>query len=144
MPQLRDPTGVYQIGPAFDAECSAPIVTQYGLPVGVYIDDTTPNIAHWISVAVAKYPEGVVIVAVSPGMKGLRYGPRPPVMNAYEAYIFGMGVPWRSWLPIPRYEAYIVQRDYPGTVATKPPGFAKRWMLRRLLRIRRPRLILEF
>lgn len=71
--------------------------------VGVYIDDTTPNLAHWLGIAVQHY--SLVLVAVAPRQIGKHWGPDPPVQNMYEAY--SIGGPWPK-----NYEHLIVRWGY--------------------------------
>jgi hypothetical protein len=132
-------TGELIIEPTVDQECSAHVITRRnGDLYGAWLDDTTENAEHgldyYVTLAVAKYgPQGLtVIVCVPPGEPHLHHGPQPPVINAYERYVYGMlDAPPAAWGPCPRnYGAYVVQQRWKGTRGLRAPSPAQR---RRLL-----------
>lgn len=139
LPHLRDITGRLVIGCGFDGLVSAPTVCVDGRTVGVYIDDTTPDIRSWVAKAVTRYR--LVIVARAPGQRGCPY-PQPPVLCAHEWYPYQSGfAPW-EWGPMPRARAYILQwlYSFDGT----PPTVLERQGLLRQARRFRPKLILLY
>lgn len=129
-----------------DEECQANIVTRFGRPVGVWLDDTTPMLMHWLGLAVEKYgPLGqTVFVCVPPGDPHLRHKPSPPVVNVQEWYPYGMGCAPSLWGPPPDCEAFCIQWRYPGTHGAKPPTLRQRLGLLRLVRAHRPQFIFLF
>lgn len=153
MPQLVDIDGRLTIGAYTDGECSAPVVseTRTSAQLGVYIDDETPNIQHWIDIAVAKYgaydptkplgDSGLVIVGISMSTPRLRF---PNVLNAQEWYPYHSGFPLWEWGTMPRSKAYILQHDFVGFRGTKPPTNLQRRLLVAAARLRRPKLILRY
>lgn len=134
-PTLQTEQGGLKIGCGFDGALSAPEVCRGAAVVGVYLDDTTPNLRYWVQQAVAAFPHGIVLVAVAPGQAGVRYRPSPPVINLYEAYPFGAGVRPSAFFPLPRYPGYIMQWAY------RTPTLRQRyWLLGRVL-AKHPRYI---
>lgn len=129
-----------------DEECQANIVTRYGKVYGCWLDDTTPNLQHWLSLAVAKYgPLGqTVFVCVPPGQPHLRHKPSPPVVNVQEWYPYGMGWPPAAWGLPPACEAYCIQWNWPGTEGKQPPALLQRLRLLRQVRRHHPRFIFRF
>jgi hypothetical protein len=124
-------SGAYVIESTVDEECSANIVTRLGKPFGCWLDDGTENAEHgldyYVGLAVAKYRplNQTVFVCVPPGQPHLRHPPSPPVVNVYERYVFGMGVPPEAWGPCPKYAAYVIQRRWPGTHGKTAPTDAE-------------------
>lgn len=143
-PTLRELAGGLTIGCGYDGTVSAPEVCRGGQVVGVWIDDTTPHIRYWIARAAAKYAHGLVLIGVAPGQAGTRYGPRPPVVNCYEAYPYGEGVPVSEWFPLARYACYIAQWLYPGVKGRSPPSSQQRTRLLERVRQQHPRYIFLF
>lgn len=131
-----------------DEECQARVVTKHGQPFGAWLDDTTPNLTHWLALTIAKYePLGQpVFVCVAPGRPHLHHEPEPPVINVYEWYVYGMGVPRSAWprLPPKGYRAYCVQWRYPGTEGKRPPTRRQRLALMAGVMLRRPEIIFLF
>lgn len=111
-----------------DPACQGRIVTKAGKPAGVWLDDSTPRLDHWLSLAAEKYGplNQPVFVCVAPGQAGRRYRPAPLVVNVFEHYVYGMGVPASAWPPPPAYPAYVVQWRWPGTHGIRPPTPAER------------------
>lgn len=130
-PVLTTIKGGLTIGPGFDGQCSAPYVYRAGRVVGVYIDDTTPNINKWVACAAAQYPTGIVLVAVAPDQYGLKYAPSPPVVNCFEAYAYGYGLTlaqfWANFVAPYSYPCYISQDWFDWGQAPVPA--ADRWRL---------------
>lgn len=62
----------------------------------------------------------------------------------YEAYIYGMGVSPAEWLPLPRFDAYCVQKSWPGTHGQHPPTPVEFNRLLELVQAHRPRFIFLF
>lgn len=143
-PHLTGVRGGVQIGPGYDGTCSAPFVVAGGQDVGLYIDDTTPNIRTWIRCAVAQFPHGVVLVGVAPGQEGTRYGPRPPVVNCLEVYPYGEGVPSGGFFPLKRYACYISQWNWPGIEGRVPPTARERERLLRRVESLDPRYVFTY
>lgn len=139
-------SGAYVIESTVDEECQANLVTRLAQPFGVWLDDSTPRLEHWLALAVAKYaPLGqTVFVCVPPGEPTLRHKPTPPVVNVYERYVYGMGVPPGAWGPCPRYQAYVVQRRWPGTVGRTPPTEAQYRRLLAQVQANAPKFIFLF
>lgn len=129
---------------AVDEETQARIVTHGGKPWGCWIDDSTPNLEHWLDLALQKYvPLGQhVIVCVPPGRPGHHYP--PPVISCYEAYWYGMGCAPADWLPLPTFDAYCIQWRWPGTHASKAPSLAERIRLLHAVRAHNPQIIFQF
>lgn len=100
VPALRDLTGQLRVGCGFDAGMSAPLVCRGAQPVGVYLDDSTPNLDYWVARARARW--GYVLVARPPGRWGC---PWEGVRCAVEVYPFDCR---RRW-PVLRAARYIVQ-----------------------------------
>jgi len=145
LPTYRN--GSLQIG-TIDQECSARVVTRRGQPYGAWVDDTTFNaqhdLAYYVDLTVAKYaPLGqTVFVCVPPGEPHHHWP--APIVSVYEAYIFGMGCPPDAWLPLPHFDAYCVQRRWPGTHGRKAPTPAQySWLLQMVLK-NRPHHVFEF
>lgn len=139
-------SGAYVIEPTVDEECQANLVTRLGKPFGCWLDDTTPNLQHWIELAVAKYrPLGqTVFVCVPPGRPYFRHGPCPPVVNVQEWYPFGMGCPPSEWGEPPRRFAYCIQWDYPGTHGKTPPTVKQREGLLAQVLAHHPRYVFQY
>jgi hypothetical protein len=116
-------SGAYVIEQTVDEECQANLVTHLGKPYGVWLDDTTPNLDHWIELAAGKYgPLGQkVLVAVAPHDTDLRHGPAPTVIPVYEFYPHA-GSPDQP----PAYDAYCVQWAWPGPNDNEPPTVEQR------------------
>ena len=133
--------GGVKIGPGFDGECSAPTITRLGHNVGVYLDDTTPNLEHWIEVARAKYPTGLIVVGISMSTPHLRH---PGVVNAQEWYPVHSGEPLWAWGRMPKCEAYIIQDRFPGFSGRGAPNRLQRLALLAQVRIQRPRFIFQY
>lgn len=139
--EFTDPTGRYIVGGQPDSSgtgfCVQDIHRQ-GEQIGVYIDDTTPNLEGWLRKAVAAWPHGLVFVGIPDGEPHLRYGRfGTNVINLQEWYPYGGPWSWRSWGPPPRCEGYIIQWNLPGldangNVVKGPPPTARQ--RRRLLR----------
>jgi hypothetical protein len=133
---------------AVDEECQARIITRRGVLWGAWVDDTTYNAEHdlnyYVELTVAKYePLGLkVMVCVPPGSPHHHYP--APIISVYEAYIYFMGCPPSDWLPIPKFNAYCVQKKWWGTHGTHPPSRAQ--YLRLLLRVfaHNPKYVLTF
>lgn len=130
-------SGAYVIG-GVDQECQARVVSRLDRPYGVWIDDTTPNLSHWLGLALAKYTplNQRVLVCVPPGRPEHHYP--APVISVYEAYFYGMGCPFEDWLPLPRFDAYVVQRDYPGTHGKHAPTIEQYAHLLGMVRAEQP------
>ena len=151
LPALVDVSGQLTIGCGFDATVSAPEVCRAGRVIGVYLDDTTPNLKYWLGLAVAKYPDGTVIVAEAPNTPTWRFGPRPPVLNCHEWYPTNEGIPIRlaeKVFPKRRW-CYIIQRFYGGLATQwgapwRPPSAAQAAFNLRQAQRQHPRLILAF
>jgi len=135
--------GELVIEPTVDEDCQANLVTLHGQPYGCWLDDTTPELDHWLGLAVAKYGplNQTVFVCIPPGRPHLRHKPSPPVVNVLEVYHYGMGVPPAAWGKPPACEAYCIQWAWPGTVGKKPPTDAQRDRLLTLVRVHKPRFI---
>jgi hypothetical protein len=120
-------SGAYVIHSDVDEECQGNVVTRLGKPYGIWYDDTVPDLDKWLALAVAKYRplNQTVFVCVPPGQPHLRHPPSPPVVNVYERYVFGMGVPPEAWGPCPKYAAYVIQRRWPGTHGKTAPTDAE-------------------
>lgn len=135
-----------------DEECQARLVTKDGEPWGCALDDTTENAEHdldyYVALAVAKYgPLGQkVLVFVPPGQAGLHHKPSPPIVNCFEWYPYGMGVPRSAWpkLPPKGYRAYCVQWRYPGTESKRAPTRRQRLILLARVMLRRPEIVFLF
>lgn len=145
-PVLTDPSHRYVIGCGFDPATSAPEVCDEsagGVAVGVYVDDTTPLILHWITLAVARYP--LVLVGEAPGQwQSPPYCSLPRVLCLREWYPYESGAPAASWGPMPPARGYILQKRFSFT--GQP---VQRWQTNLLLREARamrprPRLILLY
>lgn len=136
----------------FDGECSAPLVKdQYGNVLGVYIDDTTPDIDQWVEKAVRKYgPQGKhVFVAIAPNRVGQRHHPIPVVVNWLEVYWKGSGLSvrayWRQLLRQKnhRYDGYIVQWNFGMFTGKGPPRWQSKAMIK-LLKTHKPKYMMLF
>jgi hypothetical protein len=133
-PVLKDITGQLQIGCAFDARVSAPLICRNNIRVGVYLDDTTPNLDYWVTRARELY--GYVLVARPPGRWDCPwYG----VRCAHEAYLFDCRHHWK----LRKAQRYIVQFRYrwPGC---SPPSLSQTVSLVLRMLSYRPALILEY
>lgn len=138
-----DITGRLVITAQVDQVSQGNIITENGVPVGVFLDDTTPHLAYWIARAVGEHrPDWLIVVAVPPGRPHRHYP--PPIISAYETYFFGMGFPLADWLPLPHFRAYVVQRTYPGTVGKDPPTVVQFERVLRLVRARHPEIVFTF
>jgi hypothetical protein len=139
-------SGAYVIETTVDEECAAHLVTKEGTAFGVYLDDTTPNLDAYVRKAVAKYgPLGkTVFVCVPVGMRWLHHGPRPPVVNLYEWYTIGMAAPQAAYGLPPRFEGYIVQRNWPGTVGKHAPTQTQYELLRAQVMAHHPKFVFDF
>ena len=137
-------SGAYVIESTVDEECQANLVTRFGKPWGIWYDDTTPDLEHWLALGLEKYTplHQKVLVCVPLGRPHHHYP--APVISVYEAYIYGMGCPPAEWLPLPRFDAYCVQHSYPGTHGTRPPTVAQRDRLLAQVRALHPRFIFLF
>lgn len=124
-----------------DEECQANIVLRAGKPFGVWLDDTTPNLEHWVKLAAAKYGplEQKVLVAVAPHDAGKRHGPASTVINVYEYYP-DAGSPDEP----PVYEAYCLQWLWGGPDSRKPPAAERRDRWLAAVQKHHPRFILLF
>jgi hypothetical protein len=136
-------SGGYVIG-AVDEECQARVVTRLGEPFGAWIDDTTPDLGHWLQLTVAKYRplNQTVMVCVPPGEPHKRYP--APIVSVYEAYFWGMGCPFDDWLPLPKFDAYCVQKAWPGTHGKTAPTGDEFQRLLNLARANHPRFLFAF
>lgn len=133
---------------AVDQACQGWVVTSDGKPWGVWLDDTTPDLDLWVARAVAKYGplSQPVFVCVPPGRAGLHHKPEPPIINVYEWYPYGSGVPRSAWpkLPPKGYRAYICQWAFPGVASRKPLTRRQRLSLLAGVLLRHPRYIFLF
>lgn len=139
--------GKLTITASVDEDCQANhVVDRDGRLCGVWLDDTTPGLASWVALAVAKYqPQGLaVFVCVPPGQAGLHHHPSPPVVNLFEAYPYGEGVPPAEFFPLPKYEGYVVQHSWPGAVGTRSPTLRQRLSLLTRVLAKRPRYVFLF
>ena len=139
-------SGAYVIESAIDEACQANLVTRLGKPFGCWLDDSTPNLNHWLELAVAKYkPLGqTVFVCVPPGEPNLRHSPSPPVVNVYEIYHFGMGCPPSEWGPVPARTAYCIQWAWPGTHGKAAPTEVQRQSVLDQALAHRPKFVFLF
>jgi hypothetical protein len=136
--------GGLTIGPV-DQDVQARVITRAGEPFGVWFDDTTPDLESvWLPKGLAKYvPLGQqVLVCVPPGRPHHHYP--TPIISVYEAYIHGMGCPAADWLPLPRFDAYCVQKNWPGTHGKHPPTDAQYARLLTLVKRNDPQIIFTF
>lgn len=140
------PAGVTIHPDQVDETCQAWLVTQNGTPIGVWLDDTTPNLEACVKAAVAKYAplHQRVLVCVPPSTPHLRHTPTPPVVNVQEWYPFGDGIPVSEWPPMPAADAYCLQARYPGAAGTRPPGVAARRRLLEQARAHHPEFVFLF
>src|SRR5215831_12219991 len=119
----------------FCGHCSAPFIGDDTHTLGVYIDDTTPNRYHWVEVALEHHPQPQsVFVGIAPGeskkrlaspVKGIPNISPPALIRLWEFLPWGMGVPWRDFLPVPKCgsgNGYILQMRWPGFYGKKPPS----------------------
>jgi hypothetical protein len=121
----------------FCGHCSAPYVwdTKTNKRIGVYVDDTTPNRRHWCEVALAHHPvPESVFVGIAPGESrqdlqdktlGIPDVPPPALIRLWEFLPWGMGHPWRAFLPVPpcgKGNGYILQMRWPGFYGKRPPS----------------------
>lgn len=137
-------SGAYVIG-ATDESVQGRTITRLGKPWGLWYDDTTPDLELvWLPKGLAKYtPLGQkVMVCVPPGRPHHHHP--APVISVYEAYIYGMGCLPSEWLPLPKFDAYIVQRDYPGTHGKHAPTIEQYAHLLGLVRAEQPHFIFTF
>ena len=119
--------------------CSAPIVTSWGTPCGVYIDDTTPNRWDWVLKAVVHHPGQKVFVGVGPyetlkeladndtGVPGIE---PPQVIRLREILYWGMGLNWHDVLPTVKPcgqgNGYFVQWNWWGLLGHRAPTWEAR------------------
>lgn len=144
MPHLQDLTGRLVIGCAFDGTVSAPAVCEHGRQVGVYLDDSTPHLSHWVAVARQRYPHGLILIARPMGHPGC---PWRGVTCADEWYPWCSGAPAWAWGRMPSAQALILQDRYPGLGGChRPPPYTLAARLIRQARAERPkpRLILIY
>lgn len=139
-------SGAYVIESSVDESCAANYVTRLGKPFGVYLDDTTPRLDYYIDLAVKKYGplNQTVFVCVPTGERELHHKPCPPIVNLYEWYPFGEGIPENEFLPPPKFEGYIVQWNWPGTQGKQPPTSAQRQKLLAQVQAHHPKFIFLF
>lgn len=140
-PHLRDISGRIKIGPGFSGKLSAPIITIKNMPVGVYIDDSTPNRDYWVKQAIKVFPHGLVLVGI--GMGEDTHYPYP-VTNTKQWYPYHSGYSPASWGPIPKYESYTIQWNFPGFTGRGRPTWLQRLQLLRQVKKKHPKLILLY
>lgn len=135
-----DRTGRLTIGPDTDEQVQGWYVRRRGDVVGVYYDDTTPQLTRWLALARAKYE--LVFVAVSMSAPHKRW---PGCVNLQEWYPIASGYPASAWGPLPGdTEGYIVQDRYPGFKGTYPPSRLSRLALLARVLLKRPKYIFLF
>lgn len=136
-PRLFDLTGDLRFGPATDS-LGALIVYGPSGPVGRFVDDTTTNESTVIQ---EEYAAGVplIIAAIPPGTPHVRFA---HALNAQEWYPYNSGYAPRSWGPMPRARAYILQWRFSFT--GPPPTLRERMKLLRQARRSRPMLIIGY
>ena len=136
-------SGVYAIGET-DEQVQGRVIRKRGREWGVWYDDTTPDLETiWLPKGLVEYaPPLHVMVCVPPGRPKHHYP--EPIISVYEAYIYGMGCPPAEWLPLPRFDAYVVQRRWPGTVGDKPPSVEQFDRLLGLVKAHDPKFIWLF
>lgn len=140
-------SGAYVIESTVDEECQANLVTRLGKPFGAWLDDSTPDLEKWLTLAVAKYKplNQTVFVCVPPGQPHLRHRPSPPVINVQEWYPWGMGCPPSAWGEPPTGRvAWCLQWNWPGTHGTKPPTQVQRERLLTQIQARHPKFLFLF
>ena len=140
-PSFVDPTGYYTFDCGTDVSVGATLnFCHDGQVAGVYIDDTTPNIATSIAAATAKY--SFVVVGQAPDGPCAAAG-NPQVLCAREWYPYDCRAAPGAWGPIPPAQAYIGQALYawPGC---GPPTPAERQQLLADLEALHPRLLLLY
>lgn len=116
-----------------------------GVAVGIYIDDSTPNIEHWIELALQsnwKYKFVSIPMARAPHKwKGM--------INLLEWYPYHPG--WVMPKRMPKYEGYILQYKFPGyaiirwpKAKIKAPNFIQRKIILIKSLLKRPRFIFYY
>lgn len=100
--------------------------------VGLYFDDSMPNLRSWLAKALAEPDPGRIFVAVPMGQNPTY--PKP-VIALKEWYPYNTG--WGTYKPrMPRSAGFILQRAYPGyeheTFPGKPLTAPTRWQFLRL------------
>lgn len=134
---IHDTRGLLQVGCGFDGVSSAPTVCLLGHPIGVYLDDSTPNLGHWFIIARERWP--VVFVARPPvGGQGC---PWPGAVCLHEWYPAHCALP--SPLIAPRNVGLIIQRVFawPGCPS---PTSRQRHLIFRAAQLRRPALLFSY
>lgn len=136
-------SGVYALGDV-DEQVQGRVITRRGEPWGVWYDDTTPNLERWLSAALTKYmPLGQRVMACVPPGRPHHHFPSP-IISVYEAYFYGMGCPFSDWLPLPKFDAYCVQKRWPGTHGKSAPTVEQFDRLLALVRAQHPRFVWLF
>ena len=101
-------TGGFTFNCGTDASVGATVnFCKNGAVAGVYIDDTTPDVAHWVGLAVVKYK--LVVVGQAPNGPCAAQG---DAICAQEWYPYDCRFPPGTWGPIPAAKAYIIQWWY--------------------------------
>lgn len=137
-PHLVDLTGDLSFGPGDDAFGAQMVYGPGGLPIGRFVDDTTPNEATVID---EEWSSGVplIIAGIAPGTPHLRFA---HALNAQEWYPYNSGVPPQSWGRMPPAQAYIIQWSF--SLKGPPPTPRQRRRLLRMARRRNPSLIIGY
>lgn len=96
------------------------VVNRQGDQVGIYLDDSTPNLAKWVTEA---YQTSWQYKFVSVPMNKAAYH-WPGMINLFEYYPYNSGwipseVP--KSLPKGKYAGYILQKQYPGYILAENP-----------------------
>ena len=85
-------------------------------PVGVYLDDSTPDLEKWVKAAIDDPHRGLILVSVPMSQPHKRWP--APVINLLEWYPVNAGF---DPGPMPKCEGYILQRHYPGYLHESEP-----------------------
>ena len=101
-----------------DAISQANIVTKQGVKVGLYFDDSMPNLESWIAKAKANCQWAPYkFVSVPMNHAGHHW---PGMINLLEWYPYHAG--WNPGRMPGGYAGYILQRNYPGYILAQDPN----------------------
>lgn len=166
MISLDGSTKIAEPGHAVCAHCGGcPIVKRNGVPIGVYIDDTTPNRRQWVVTALEHHlsPQ-IVFIGIGPDERrgtgiwstlddaniGIPKGiPSSRLLWLHEWIGWGNAdgsneplIPWREFLPVRDCHAgngYIQQWGWHGPYGHAPPNKTCREIVGRQMRKHKPR-----